>query len=141
MRAKRSPAAVLAGRGFKQLKYEAIRRWWWDGQWEWGKRKEIENFRKVSGRLKVIEPAGISKRGFPRVLCLCACGAAKVYLKRDIMQGRATRCTRDCMRDRRIRRPHKGDQEILNNKGEVIKRGPPHWDPVLKMGVFTTGRK
>jgi hypothetical protein len=135
----RSPAAVLAGRGFKQLKYEAIRRWWWDGQWEWGKQKEIENFRKVSGRLKVIEP--VEGTDPPRVLCLCACGATKVFLKRDIIQERATRCHSDCTRDRRIRQPHRSDQEILNNKGEVIKRGPPKWDPVLKMGVFTTGRK
>jgi hypothetical protein len=72
----------------------------------------------------------------PRVLCLCACGKTKVFLKKDIVQERAERCGWDCRRDRIIRHPHRSDQEILNHRGEVIKRGPPKWDPVLRKGVF-----
>lgn len=139
MKEKRSPAAVLAGRGFEQLKYEAIRRWWWDGQWEWKMRLEAAAKSRVSGRLKIIEP--VEGTDPPKVLCLCACGAVKVFLKKDIIQKRAIRCSYDCMRDRYIRHPHRSNQEILNNKREVIKRGPPKWDPVLRRGVFTTERK
>jgi hypothetical protein len=101
--------------------------------------KRVEALGKVSGRLKMIEP--VEGTDPPRVLCLCACGNTKVFLKRDIIQERARQCDWDCKRDRFIRRPHAKCQEILNHQREVIQKGPPKWDPVLRMGVFTSERK